>query len=156
MKSSRNNRLKASWTCSHCGEEITVNRFRLSADHPGCIVCPRQDCARPFPWTAPFIEPLLFYVRPLPSRQMHLQMSKSRCLPRRASAPRGSSAIAHSPVLVSILPRFKAVACQPKGQAVRDRNIPKSRNQRPSPKLFSNSFCECARPAGIARSRAAS
>lgn len=48
MKSSRNNRLKASWTCPHCGEQITVNQFRSSADHPGCIVCPRQDCARPF------------------------------------------------------------------------------------------------------------
>jgi hypothetical protein len=50
MKNSRNNRLKASWTCPHCGEEITVSRFRLSVDHPGCIVCPRADCLKTFPW----------------------------------------------------------------------------------------------------------
>ncbi|ADW71342.1 hypothetical protein AciX9_4391 (plasmid) [Granulicella tundricola MP5ACTX9] len=50
MKLSRKNRLKASWTCPQCGEEILINQFRLSADHPGCIVCPRVDCANPFPW----------------------------------------------------------------------------------------------------------
>jgi hypothetical protein len=50
MKSSRNNRLKASWICPHCSEEILVSRFRLSAASPGCIVCPRADCAKPFPW----------------------------------------------------------------------------------------------------------
>jgi hypothetical protein len=50
MKSSRTNRLKASWVCPHCAEEITANQFRLSADHPGCIVCPWPDCSKPFPW----------------------------------------------------------------------------------------------------------
>ena len=49
MKSSRNNRLKASWTCPHCGEEIAAERFRLSADHRGLIVCPWPDCSKPFP-----------------------------------------------------------------------------------------------------------
>ena len=48
MRSSRNSRLKASWTCPHCGEEITVNRFRLPANRPGCIMCPRPDCSKPF------------------------------------------------------------------------------------------------------------
>ena len=51
MKSSRNTRLKASWTCPHCGEDILANRLRLSADYPGCVVCPRIDCAKPFPWS---------------------------------------------------------------------------------------------------------
>jgi hypothetical protein len=50
MKSSRNNRLMPRWTCPHCSEEILVDRFRLSANHPGCVMCPREDCLNPFPW----------------------------------------------------------------------------------------------------------
>ena len=50
IRSSRNNRLKASWKCPHCGQEIKVDQFRLSADHPGCIVCPLRNCSKPFPW----------------------------------------------------------------------------------------------------------
>ncbi|NYF53972.1 endogenous inhibitor of DNA gyrase (YacG/DUF329 family) [Edaphobacter lichenicola] len=50
MKANRNNRLRASWICPHCGEEVRVNRFRLSAHHPGCVICPRSDCAKAFPW----------------------------------------------------------------------------------------------------------
>ena len=42
MKSSRNNRLRASWTCPHCKAEIGANQFRLSAAHPGSVICPTE------------------------------------------------------------------------------------------------------------------
>jgi len=43
------NRLKASWSCPHCGEESTINRIRLSAEHPRCLVDPREVCSKPPP-----------------------------------------------------------------------------------------------------------
>jgi hypothetical protein len=52
MKSSRNNRLKASWICPHCKAEIGANQFRLSVAHPGSFICPAEGCGKSLPWKA--------------------------------------------------------------------------------------------------------
>ena len=52
MKSSRNNRLRPSWTCPHCKALIEANQFRLSAAYPGSVICPMEGCGKPFPWRA--------------------------------------------------------------------------------------------------------
>jgi hypothetical protein len=45
MKSSRNNRLKASWICPHCKVQIGANQFQLSFAHPGSVICPMEGLA---------------------------------------------------------------------------------------------------------------
>ena len=50
MKSIRNNRLKADWDVPAPQRRNPGESFRLSAEDPGCIVCPSEDCPRPFPW----------------------------------------------------------------------------------------------------------
>ena len=50
MKSSRSNRLPASWTCPHCGMGIDASTFRLSATNASQMRCPRQECGRTFAW----------------------------------------------------------------------------------------------------------
>jgi hypothetical protein len=51
MKSSRDNRLQASWRCPHCGMGIDASTFRLSRYECSQIHCPRQACGRTFAWT---------------------------------------------------------------------------------------------------------
>lgn len=49
MKSNRNNRVKAGWTCPHCKAKIGANQFRLSAAHPGSVICSWEGCGKPIP-----------------------------------------------------------------------------------------------------------
>ena len=50
LKSSRGNRLAASWTCPHCRAEIAAKNFRLAVDDPSKLLCPNQACGKPFVW----------------------------------------------------------------------------------------------------------
>ncbi len=50
LKSSRGNRLAATWQCPKCRTEITAQHFRLAPGDASSLLCPNQACGQQFAW----------------------------------------------------------------------------------------------------------
>ena len=50
LKSSRGNRLAATWQCPHCKMKITGQNFRLAPVDASSLICPDPACGLTFAW----------------------------------------------------------------------------------------------------------
>ena len=50
LKSSRGNRLAATWHRPHCRTQITAQSFRLVPGDASSLLCPNQACGHSFFW----------------------------------------------------------------------------------------------------------